>query len=190
MLAAQAEAANRLFLDCPARPELAYHISDEFLKSSRNIALIGMPGCGKTTVGRLLAAAMGRPFADIDELIEAEAGKPIPAIFAEEGEDAFRKLETRVLGNTAKQSGLVIATGGGVVTRPENFGLLRQNSLIVYVRGSLATLATSGRPLSQGVGIETLAKQRLPLYEAWSDCSVALEGTPEQTVMKLQEVTR
>jgi shikimate dehydrogenase len=173
MLAAQAEMASRLFLGCPAgRDALVDEIISEIRMKTQNIALIGMPGCGKSTVGRALAQTMGRPFSDIDELIEAAAGKSIPEIFAEDGEEAFRQLETRILAEETKKNGLVIATGGGVVTRPENFGLLRQNSLIVYIKRELSELCTEGRPLSQGVGIAELAKQRLHLYEAWSDYSL------------------
>jgi shikimate dehydrogenase len=172
MLAAQAEAASRLFLGGPARPELLPKITDNIVSKTQNIALIGMPGCGKSTAGKAIAQIMGRPFADIDVLVEAAAGKSIPEIFAEDGEAAFRLLETRILGEEAKKSGIVIATGGGVVTHPENFDLLRQNCLIVYLKRELSELCTDGRPISQAAGIKTLAEQRLPLYEAWSDCTI------------------
>jgi len=147
-----------------------------------------MPGCGKSAVGRRLAKEMGRPFADIDERIEALAGKSIPEIFSGDGEEAFRQLETRALAEEAKKSGMVIATGGGVVTRPANLDLLRQNSLIVYLRRETGSLSTDGRPLSQSVGREALAKQRLPLYEAWSDCVVQAEEGIERTAKKIHEV--
>jgi len=187
MLVAQAEMASRLFLDTPARPELIDKIVDLILKETLNIALIGMPGCGKSTVGRLLAHAMERSFADIDERIVATAGKSIPRIFAEEGEEKFRQLETRLLGEEAKKSGMVLATGGGVVTRPENLDILRQNSLIVYMKRELNELITDGRPLSKGVGIQALAEQRLPLYETWSDCAVQVEAKPELTAARIHE---
>jgi len=187
MLVAQAEMANRLFLGTPARPELIDKIVALILKETRNIALIGMPGCGKSTVGRILAQAMGRPFADIDERIVATAGKSIPQIFTEEGEETFRRLETRILGEEAKESGMVLATGGGVVTRSENLDLLRQNSLIVYLKRELNELITDGRPLSRGVGIQVLAEQRLPLYETWSDCAIQVEAKPELTAARIQE---
>jgi shikimate dehydrogenase len=187
MLVAQAEAASRLFLDCPPRPELVNGIHKMILQKTQNIALIGMPGCGKSTIGKTLAKAMERPFVDIDKRIEEVAGKSIPQIFAEGGEEAFRQLETTVLGEEAKASGMVISAGGGVVTRPENRDRLRQNSLIVYLKRELADLATDGRPLSQGVGIQTLAEQRLPLYETWSDCVVAVEANPDLTAMRIQE---
>jgi len=187
MLVAQAEMASRLFLDRSARLELVNKIVALILKETRNIALIGMPGCGKSTVGRILAKAMGRPLVDIDERIVASAGKSVPQIFAEDGEEKFRQLETRVLGEEAKKSGMVLATGGGVVTRPENLDLLRQNSLIVYLKRELNELVTDGRPLSKGVGIKVLAEQRLPLYETWSDCAVQVEAKPELTAARIRE---
>jgi len=190
MLVAQAEMASRLFLDAPTRPELPELIEKIvalILKETQNIALIGMPGCGKSTVGALLAHAMERSFEDIDERILAVAGKSIPQIFAEEGEEKFRQLETRILGEEAKKSGMVLATGGGVVTRPENLDLLRQNSFIVYLKRELDELITDGRPLSQGVGIQALAEQRLPLYETWSDCAIQVEAKPELTAARIQE---
>jgi shikimate dehydrogenase len=120
-------------------------------------------------------------------LIERAAGKVIPLIFAEDGEEAFRRLETRILSEQAKKTGIVIATGGGVVTRPENLELLRQNSIIIYLQRELSELTTEGRPLSQKKGIQALAKQRLPLYKAWSDYSVSVEADIMRTITKIQE---
>jgi len=197
MLVAQAEMASRLFLDgqthepaTPARSELVNKIHNAILKRTQNIALIGMPGCGKSTVGKLLAEKMGRPFMDIDAQIEATAGKSIPQVFSEDGEETFRQLETRVLAGETKKSGMVLATGGGVVTRPENLDLLRQNCLIVYLKRELTDLVTDGRPLSQNIGIQTLANKRLPLYEAWSDYAVQVEAKPEQTAARIEEVVQ
>jgi len=194
MLVAQAEMASRLFLarqaNESARPELIDKIAALILRETQNIALIGMPGCGKSTVGRLLAQAMGRQFADIDERTAAAAGKSIPQIFAEDGEETFRRMETHILGEEAKKSGMVIATGGGVVTQPENLELLRQNSLIVYLKRELNELVTDGRPLSCGVGVQVLAEQRLPLYDTWSDCAVQVEAKPEQTAASIQKAIR
>jgi len=188
MLVAQAEMASRLFVDGTARPELVDEIINIIHKKTQNIALIGMPGCGKTTVGRTLAEAMGRPFTDIDELIETTAGKSIPTIFAEDGEETFRRLETGILADESKKNGQVIATGGGIVTRQENLDLLRQNSLIVYLKCDINELATEGRPITQSVGIEALATQRTPLYEAWSDCIIEVEAELERTVARILEV--
>jgi shikimate dehydrogenase len=133
---------------------------------------------------------MGRSFVDIDGRIVAIAGKGIPQIFAEDGEEKFRQLETQMLGEEAKKSGMVLATGGGVVTRSENLDLLRQNSLIIYLKRELSELITDGRPLSRGVGIQALAEQRLPLYEAWSDCAVQVEAKPELTAASIQNAIR
>jgi len=190
MLAAQAEMASRLFTNGPARPELAAKITDAIYRKTRNIAIIGMPGCGKSTAGKNFAQKTGRPFSDIDELIETAAGRTIPEIFREEGEGAFRRLETRILGEESKKNGIVIATGGGVVTQPENLDLLRQNSIIVYLKRDLKSLDTGGRPLSKGLGIEALAGQRLPLYEEWSDLAVQAEEDPARTAERIKEAIK
>ena len=187
MLVAQAEIASCLFTGEQARPDLVTKITTEINKKTRNIALIGMPGCGKSTIGKSLAFKMGRPFTDIDALVEIKAGKNIPEIFTENGEEAFRQLETNVLIDESKKNSMVIATGGGIVTRSENLDLLRQNSFIVYLKRDLDDLKINGRPLSQNVGVETLANQRLSLYEAWSDLTVDVQAGPDQTTAKILE---
>ena len=189
MLVAQAEMASRMFMGDSSGAENTQMdtIHDSILKKTQNIALIGMPGCGKSTVGLSLSRLAERPFAHIDEQIEKAAGKTIPEIFADDGEDAFRRLETRIIAEVSRRSGIVIATGGGVVARQENFDLLRQNSVIVYLRRELSELATDGRPLSGSEGVHALANKRLHLYEAWSDCAVQVEATPEQTAERILE---
>ena len=99
-----------------------------------NIVLIGMPGCGKSIIGKRLAMLLGREWIDIDQEIVRAAGKTIPEIFSEDGEDAFRRLETKCVAAAGAKSGCVISTGGGVVTRAENKDLLRQNGTVVYIR--------------------------------------------------------
>ena len=183
--------ASRLFLEnsrgeaSRAGLELVNTIVNAVTKKTQNIALIGMPGCGKSTAGKNLAQAMNRPLADIDELITAAAGKSIPRIFAEDGEESFRKIETRILAEETAKSGAVIATGGGIVTRSENHDLLKQNSLVIFLKRGLTELSTAGRPLSNSIGIETLAKQRLPSYEAWSDIIIESEANPELTAAQI-----
>ena len=162
-------------------------IREAILKKTQNIALIGMPGCGKSTVGVTLAQMIERPFADCDDLVVSAAGKTIPEIFTDDGEDAFRRLETRILAEESRKSGIVIATGGGVVTMPENFYLLRQNSIVIYLKRELSELVTDGRPLSGSQGVEALAKKRLSLYEAWSDFAVEVEARPELTAARIIE---
>ena len=161
--------------------EFVYSIIRKVLQKTLNIAIIGMPGCGKTSVGRVIAKKTQRQFCDIDELIEATAGKSIAEIFEKDGEDYFRSLETQILSDVSKKSGLVIATGGGVVTQPENSDLLRQNSVIIYLKRDLEELDIRGRPLSDSEGVQALAEQRLDLYELWSDCAVQAGMGVEQT---------
>lgn len=181
MLVSQAEMASRVFIKKRARPQLVERIIKNLVKEKQNIALIGMPGCGKSSVGKILADKMKREFVDTDEQIVKTQGKTIKEIFADDGENAFRTLESSVLSQESKKSGIVISLGGGIVTRQENLDLLRQNSLIVYLKRSLEELSTDGRPLSQSIGVEALAKQRLPLYEEWSDISFQVQENPLKT---------
>jgi len=150
------------------------------MNDEQNIILIGMPGCGKTSIGLSLAKKLNREFADTDELIIKTAGKSIPEIFADDGENVFRKLETDTLRMFCERSGLVIATGGGIVTRQENFDIIKKNAIVFFLDRDLSLLPVSGRPLSQKEGIEALAAVRLPLYSLWSDYAVHVNGI-EQT---------
>ena len=127
-----------------------------------------MPGSGKTAVGGYLTEMTGRKLIDTDALVAEAAGMDIPRIFAEKGENYFRRLETEVLRKVSKESGCVISTGGGIVTVPENRALLGQNSVTILIDYDIGKLTTEGRPLSQSVGVEELYRVRKPLYEAWS----------------------
>ena len=124
----------------------------------------------------------------LDEEIQKAAGRPIPEIFAAEGEGSFRKLETRVLQEYSKQSGLIIATGGGIVTTPANHDLLKQNSRIIFLKRDLERLPTEGRPLSQSNRLEDLLAQRLPLYESWSDRAIENDTDPKETLHQILSV--
>ena len=157
------------------------------LLQTRNIVLIGMPGCGKTTIGSALAKKTGRPFADTDDFIAKTAGKSIPDLIADNGEENFRKLETEVLKEICKKSGLVIACGGGLVTQPCNRSIISHNSIVVFLDRALDQLPLEGRPISKRDGIEALAEKRLPLYREWSNYTVpVLSGNSvEQTVQGL-----
>ena len=134
MLVAQAKEAAEWFTGTRISDDVIEPILDTLEAQMQNIVLIGMPGCGKTTIGKLLAEKTGRRFMDTDEEIVRLAGKTIPEIFAEEGEEVFRDWETKVLAELGKQSGLIIATGGGCVTKERNYNLLHQNSEIYWIQ--------------------------------------------------------
>lgn len=185
MLVEQARRAAEIFTGNQIDAAVTGRLTAKLARETQNIALIGMPGCGKTTVGRALADLLGRPFYDADEQIEARAGRKIPDIFAQDGEAAFRRLETEVLAELSRQSGAVIATGGGVVTREENRDLLRQNSTVVWLQRELHSLPLTGRPVSQSRPLNELAAERMPLYRAWCDAAVEVCG-PEETAKAIQ----
>ena len=154
MLVAQAEKSSELFqhrvIDDEEIDAAIYDIRSELL----NVVLIGMPGAGKTFLGRRIA--------------ERE-GMSIPEIFRTKGEDYFRNVETEVLRETCKMSGVVIACGGGIVKRKQNYNLAKQNSRIIWVKRDLDKLDTEGRPISQTKSVEEIYEARKDLYEAWSD---------------------
>ena len=137
-----------------------------------NITLIGMPGCGKTTLGKKLAKEKGRTFVDLDDKFKEEYNITPAEVITQKGEDEFRRMETALAKKILPQSGLVIATGGGIVTRKENWFYLKANSKVIYIERPLEFLLkqdTSNRPLSQNNKIEELYKQRIPLYEKVCD---------------------
>ncbi|MEE1331836.1 MAG: shikimate kinase, partial [Gemmiger formicilis] len=150
-------------------------VSRQLRHELANISIIGMPGCGKSTIGAALAKKLGKTFIDLDAEIERRTGHNIPDIFAQEGEDAFRRYETDVLAEVAKGNSQVIACGGGVIKSPANTRALRQNGPVLWVRRPLEALATGGRPLSKGgAALKQLEAERTPLYEAAS--TVVLEN--------------
>ena len=182
MLVAQAKEASEWFMGASIADSEIDRIHSYLSRRLQNIVLIGMPGCGKSTIGTLLARRTGRSFADADETIISLAGKPIPQIFAEDGEGVFRDWETQALADLGKQSGLVIATGGGCVTKERNYDLLHQNSIILWLKRDLNQLPTEGRPLSQTGKLAQMYEMRKPLYEAFSDITIDNIGTPNETV--------
>lgn len=188
MLVAQATAAAEVFLD----KKIDSRKNEEILKimqpQMQNIILIGMPGCGKSTVGKALAKELDRKFVDIDKEIQSRTGKTIPKIFEESGEEGFRKAETEVTADICKASGLVIATGGGCVTRNENYPLMHQNGRIFWIKRDLKALPVDGRPLSQKTDLEEMYKKRRPLYESFADEIVSSRETPELTAKAILEL--
>ena len=169
MLVAQAKYASDLFQGIQRPDSIIEGILDKTLQKVQNIVLIGMPGCGKSTIGKKMAAEHGKKFVDTDALVEQRAGKSIPDIFKEDGEAAFRKLEAEVIASVGKESGQVIATGGGSVLDLENVRNMKQNGTVIFIKRDIDKLAVDGRPLSLGTDLETMYKKRLPFYEAAAD---------------------
>lgn len=178
MLVAQALYASELFQGRDLDDGLVGQIERDILAQTENVVLIGMPGAGKTSCGRALARLLGRPFVDLDEAIALETGRGAAQIIREDGEDAFRAVETEVTGRYAARSGLVVACGGGVVTREANYPLLHQNGRIVFLDRPVSELSSDGRPVSQAKGVERVAAERMGLYRAWADVTVTCTGTP------------
>lgn len=154
-----------------------------------NVSIIGMPGCGKSTVGAALAKRLGKKFVDLDAEIERRTGYTIPDIFAQEGEAAFRRYEADVLADIAKGNSQVIACGGGVIKNPANSRALRQNGPVLWVRRPLERLATGGRPLSKGgAALKQLEAERTPLYSAASTAVLENNGTLVEAVERAVEL--
>ncbi len=169
MLVAQAKAASELFQDKKIETEELENVIDEIRSETLNAILIGMPGAGKTLLGQEMAARMGREFADIDQLIEEQEGMSIPEIFEKKGENYFRRIETEVLEKTCSRTGLVIATGGGVVKKKINYSIIKQNGVVIWIKRDLDKLETDGRPLSMTIPLEQLYEERKDAYAYWSD---------------------
>lgn len=171
MLVAQATAAAGYFLGTPgAFQKENQRIIKSMKQRMGNIVLIGMPGTGKSLIGKLLAELTGKTLQDTDAKIKEEAKMTIPEIFEKEGEAGFRDRESAICKKLGKERNLIIATGGGAILRPENVDALRQNGTLVHITRSIDKLPTRCRPLSKN--IETLKKmeaQRMPLYKAAAD---------------------
>jgi len=189
MLVAQAKRSCELFMKQALPDTVIDEIERALSSESRNIVLVGMPGCGKTTIAALLAEKTGRRVLDADALVEEKAGLTIPEIFAREGEAGFRARETEALREAGKESGLILATGGGCVTREENYPLLHQNGVIVWIRRDAAALPREGRPLSQKGDLAAMYAAREPLYRRFADVTVENDGAPEAAADRIRELT-
>lgn len=179
MLVAQAKEAAEWFTGTSISDDVIPMICNSMCKKMENIVLVGMPGCGKSTIGKLLAQKLSKTFVDSDLEIIEKANMPIPEIFATQGEEVFRKIEAEVLAELGQKSNLVIATGGGCVTREENYPSLHQNGTIYWIERDIASLSTDGRPLSQAGKLEQLYSIRKPMYEAFADFRIKNNGSVE-----------
>lgn len=180
MLVMQAVRAAEIFTGKPVPTDTIQAVYRRIYLQKENIVLTGMPGCGKTTVGRLLADKLHRPFIDTDEEIKKVAGTDIPAIFRKQGEDAFRDMESAVIRRLAATTGAVIATGGGAVLREENVDALRENGRLFFLNRPLTELLpTPDRPLADSAdAIAQRFTERFATYLLTADTAIAAGDTP------------
>ena len=197
MLVAQAVAASDRFLQRTRTPEeftaCVQAVTNTIDQRTANIILVGMPGCGKSTVAAALGEVLGRPVVDTDAEIVHKTGTSIPDIFRRVGEEGFRAIESEVVravgnengGTPGHTVGSIISTGGGVVTRGINRDPLRQNGRVVFIKRDIRNLSREGRPLSLTTDLQTMYQTRLPLYRAFCDVEVSNDGTVEETVLQI-----
>lgn len=169
MLVAQAKESSEFFQNKIIEDEEIENAIDEVRSETLNAILIGMPGAGKTLLGKEIADRMGREFVDIDDMIVEHEGMSIPEIFEKKGESYFRKVETEMLEQACVKTGLVIATGGGIVKKKLNYNIIKQNGVVIWIKRDLDKLETDGRPLSQTMPLDQMYEERKDAYSYWSD---------------------
>ncbi|MGI6720413.1 MAG: shikimate kinase [Anaerovoracaceae bacterium] len=188
MLVAQAIRAAELFAGIPVPDGLIRGIREDLMSDLFNIVIIGMPGCGKTTVGKQLAAEMGLDFADTDEAVEQAAGMSVPDIFDYLGEAEFRQMEAEQAQRLGKDHKLVIATGGGIIKDPLNYERLKQNGFIVLLKRDLRLLSIKGRPLAKDrKEVMQLYRERMHLYEDFADIRISANCPIDEVVAAIRE---
>ena len=189
MLVCQAARAAELFMDAHVAEDKIQKVFCDIYKAKQNIVLIGMPTSGKTSVGAVLSKALSRECFDSDSLIEQLENTDIPTIFKTKGEPYFRNLETKAVAQLSAFSGVIIATGGGVILNKENIELLRANGRIYFLDRPLESLlAANDRPLSSNkADLEKRYNERYNLYNAYADVKVAADGTVQEVAQIIKE---
>lgn len=190
MLVSQAKRSCELFTGKSIPDSEIDRIERVLSHQMQNIVIIGMPGSGKTAVSTMLAERLGRKIFDTDTIVSEKAGMTIPEIFAVQGEAGFRKLETEATAEVGKLSGNIISTGGGVVTVADNYELLHQNGVIVWIERDTNKLARDGRPISLSSDLNELYAARLPLYERFADIKADNNGDINDTVNAIMEMIK
>jgi shikimate dehydrogenase len=188
MLAAQARAAEEVFFEKRlSETELTLALA-QMRRELTNIILIGMPGSGKTTLGTLTAQALSRELMDTDQMIQKEAGMPVPEIFERFGEEKFRELEEKAVLSACEKGGRVVAVGGGAVLSESNRAAMRLNGRIYLIDRPLEKLDRTGRPLSKSTQVlEKMRERRAPLYQALCDKTIDNSVPPETAARVIKE---
>lgn len=173
MLVAQAKKAAEIFTGKSYDNEIIEQTADKLYKKLRNVVLIGMPGAGKTTIGKMIAKSQKRDFFDLDKEIERRENATIPDIFDKHGESYFRKVEREVCAQISKKQGIVIASGGGIVLDRENINDLRANGTLIWLKRDITKLPRDGRPLSKSSqALTEMYSLRAPLYSQYADIEI------------------
>ena len=190
MLVAQAKQSAEFYTEAKIDDGIIADIYKKLSAEMQNIVIVGMPGAGKSSIGKMVAELTGRRLIEADEEIIKKAGTDIPTIFKEQGEAGFRAIETEVLSEVGKLSGCVISTGGGCITREENYPLLHQNGHIVWIKRDINLLPTDGRPVSQANPLEKLYEQRKDKYKAFADDVVVNDKTVQDAAEEVIRLCR
>ncbi|MBQ8926246.1 MAG: shikimate kinase [Clostridia bacterium] len=186
MLVAQAVRAHEFFFDTKVDDAVIERLTAELTRNATNLVLIGMPGSGKSSVAKLLAEKTGRDVVELDGAIEEAAGKPIPQIFAEDGEDVFRDIESACIAKAGAKNGVILSLGGGAVTKERNYLPLHQNGRIYCLKRDLSLLPMDGRPLSKDLDtLKAMEQTRAPMYERFADVTIENDGTLEEATEKI-----
>lgn len=188
MLVAQAVKSAEQFMKTEIPEEKIDEVYNSLLADRKNIVFVGMPGSGKSTVGKMLSEKLGRSFIDTDKMIEEKEGRKIPEIFAENGEEYFRNIESECVMDACKKMGVVIATGGGAILRKENRDAMRQNGTVVFLEREISSLATENRPLSSSEEkLKKMLEIRTPLYNEVADFRVKTDDNAEITLRETEK---
>jgi len=188
MLVAQAVKSAEQFIEREISEEKIDEVYNSLLADRKNVVFVGMPGSGKSTVGKMLSEKLGKEFFDTDKMVEEKEGRKIPEIFAEKGEEYFRNIESECVKEAGKKMGVVIATGGGAILRKENRDALRQNGTVIFLQREISSLATDGRPLSSSEDIlKNMLEIRTPLYNEVADFRVKTNDNAEITLRETEK---
>lgn len=192
MLVQQAIAAAQFFFDKPIDADVSDRIYKRLLGQKLNIVLAGMPGCGKTTVGKRLAQDLGMEFVDTDEQIVRMTGRNPSEIITQDGEKAFRDIESQVCSDLAGKTNCVIATGGGAILRDENVRHLKNNGQIFFIDRELSMIVPTGdRPLTNSLDkLKATYEKRYPIYMAIADHHIVSDNDVEHTIQRIEGAVR